>query len=351
MATSEQLILVDYYPYMTTHWAGTIRKNFAGFSAMHDAEELRKALGGKGTDKNAVMAILCHRSNAERQEIKEQYNTMFQRDLIKDLIDELKGNFEMFIVALMLTPEDYDASELHHAIGRIMTDKHVLIEILCTRTNAEIRKIRASYLRIFGVELEEAIAKGTSGAVKNLLIALIQAARDESWRVSNESSIETVRSICIEGEKNWGNPDSKFITMITTNNYAQLQQIFREYHTYTAHTIEESVGQAFSGDMLEAVTTIIRAVKNLPAYFAELLHKAMSGLGTSDRELIRIIVSRSEKDLHQIKQQFELLYKRPLQHWIEEDTSGDYKKALLCIVRGAEFLEGKAATEQVFRCH
>lgn len=52
-------------------------------------------------------------------------------------------------------------------------------------------------------------------------------------------------------------------------------------------------------------------------YFAELLYKAMKGLGTSDKQLIRIIVSRCEKDMIQIKEEFERAYKQPLELWIK----------------------------------
>lgn len=38
----------------------------------------------------------------------------------------------------------------------------------------------------------------------------------------------------------------------------------------------------------------VRCVKNRGEYFAELLYKAMKGLGTDDDQLIRVIITRSE---------------------------------------------------------
>jgi len=60
----------------------------------------------------------------------------------------------------------------------------------------------------------------------------------------------------------------------------------------------------------------------------------MQGAGTNDDTLIRVIVSRSEVDLVQIKQEFQRNHGQTLESWIQSDTSGDYLKMLLALVRG-----------------
>jgi len=57
----------------------------------------------------------------------------------------------------------------------------------------------------------------------------------------------------------------------------------------------------------------------------------MAGMGTNDKTLIRIIVSRSEIDLGDIKVAFENKYGKSLESWIKDDISGDYRDVLVAL--------------------
>lgn len=67
------------------------------------------------------------------------------QDLIKELKSELSGNLEECILALLEPSALYDAKSLRRAMKGAGTDEQALIEILCTRTNAEILAIKETY--------------------------------------------------------------------------------------------------------------------------------------------------------------------------------------------------------------
>lgn len=97
-------------------------------------------------------------------------------------------------------------------------------------------------------------------------------------------------------------------------------------------TIEKAIESEFSGDVRTGLLTIVQCVRSKSDYFAKTLHKSMKGLGTNDKQLIRVVVTRCEFDMGDIKNRFEDMYGKSLKSWIEGDTSGSYKKALLTLI-------------------
>lgn len=58
----------------------------------------------------------------------------------------------------------------------------------------------------------------------------------------------------------------------------------------------------------------------------------MKGAGTDDKTLIRIVITRAEVDMVQVKQEFQREFGKSLEEFIKDDTSGDYRKVLLALV-------------------
>lgn len=122
-----------------------------------------------------------------------------------------------------------------------------------------------------------------------------------------------------------------------TRSYQQLRLIFTQYENIAGHEIEKAIKREFSGAVETGFLAIgntkklfkrplvfhlrdfltVKCCKSKVDYFAERLHDSMAGMGTKDKTLIRIIVSRSEIDLGDVKEAFENKYGKSLESWIK----------------------------------
>jgi annexin A7/11 len=304
----------------------------AEFDANADAVALRKAMKGFGTDEQAIIDILTERSNGQRQLISEEFTREYGRDLVKDLKSELGGKFEDVIIGLMTPPIDYLCKQLNKAMVGIGTNESALIEVLCPRSNEEIKEIVAKYEELYDRPLAEHICSETTGDFRRLLTLIIVGVREPRGSVDLEAAVEQAQKLFNAGEAKWGTDEEVFNKIMSHASFEQLALIFEEYKKISGMTIEQSLKHELSGDLLEAMLAIVECVQSPPMYFATRLFKAMDGLGTDDTTLIRIIVSRCEIDLENIKREFERLYNKTLLSFVKSETSGDYKKALCKLI-------------------
>ncbi|XP_062599097.1 annexin A6-like [Saccostrea cucullata] len=302
------------------------------FNAESDAEALRKAMKGFGTDEQAIIDILGYRSNAQRLEIVQTYKTMFGKDLIKDLEGELSGGLKVLCRGLCMSPENFDAMCLNKAIKGLGTDEQVLVEVICTRSNEQIRKFKEAYKTLYGKNLEEHVSGDTSGHFKRLLIGLLQANRDESKEFDRNKAKQDAQAIYEAGEKKWGTDESRFNVILVSRSYAQLRATFQEYAKLANKDIEDTLKSEMSGDLLKGMLAVVRCIRGKASHFATELYKSMKGLGTDDDRLCRVIVSRCEVDMVQIKEEFQKQYKQTLAMFLADDISGDYKNLCFALI-------------------
>ncbi|XP_067936077.1 annexin-B12-like isoform X2 [Watersipora subatra] len=323
-----------------------------------DSEYLRKAMKGLGTDEDAIIHVITTRCNNQRQQLKEKYQTMYGRHLVEDLDSELSGDFREAVMACFVRPAQFDAWSIKEAIFGLGTDEQTLIEILMTRTNEQLHELKNAYSGVTSPNtpkqaalamLDEDICDDTSGDFKRLLRAAANGNRTMITREQLEKAVEEVmvngtptgtfqvnygklvnKQRCKEeakalfeaGEDRWGTDEETFIKIFSLRNYYELRAIWTDYVKISQRDILNSIDRE----------TSVKNIRCRPMYLAERLQQSMKGLGTNDKDLIRIIVSRSEIDMVQIKECFQELTKQSLWRWLKDDCSGDYRKLLQGLV-------------------
>lgn len=294
-----------------------------------DAQTLRNAMKGGGTDEETIIKIIGNRSCEERVKIISYYKSCYGRDLIEDLESELGGDFAKVALGMFLDPVEYDATELYKAMKGGGTDEDAIIEILASRNNDRLAAIKDKYKEKYGSELEDDIKSECSSDLCRLFVSILACNRDESTDVDDDKVKEDAETLYNAGEGQWGTDESEFNRIFTLRSPSHILALQKAYANLAGKTLQETIDSEFSGDIAELIKSIIHAQTDPTDYFASRIRKACKGWGTNDALLIRCLVSRDEVDMPEIKAKYKEKYDLDLLAEIEDETSGDFKKMLL----------------------
>ncbi|KAG7498704.1 annexin A1-like [Solea senegalensis] len=302
---------------------------YPNFSASHDASVLNSAIESKGVDEDVIIAVLVRRTNEQRQKIKAVYEASAGTRLVRDLESALRSDLEDITLALLMTPAQFDAYLIRKATKRLGTDEDVLVEVLASRTNQEIRDLKRAFKEEYDTDLESVIRDETKGDFTEALLAMLRADKDEITHVNMAQAKKDAETLFEAGEHPQGINVSTFIDILTKRSGPQLSKTFQMYASASDVSLPKALGMELRGDIEDCLIDIVKCAWNKSAFFAEKLHKAMKGYGTCEDTLIRVLVSRSEVDLKKIVEEYRAMYDISLQEDILHDTKGHYQKVLL----------------------
>ncbi|KAG8438926.1 hypothetical protein GDO86_005202 [Hymenochirus boettgeri] len=232
-----------------------------------------------GSDKEAILDLITSRSNHQRNQITQAYKSLYGK-----------------------------------GIG---TDEKCPHEILASRTNSRSMP--------YGRDLETDVVQDTSGHFRK-------------WDQRREDDVVSEELVEQDATKQkWGTDEAQFIYVLGSRSTSPSVR----YQEIAGKSIEDSIKGELSGDFQDLMLAVVKCIRSIRDYFATRLYKSMKGMGTADNTLIRIMVSRSEIDMMDIRESFRTKYQKSLYSMIKNDTSGEYKKALLKLCGGDDDTAGE----------
>lgn len=304
------------------------------FQAMSWAESrataLHGAMAGWGTSEDQLIRVVICSTMQERRLIREAYKAKYGKDLIKHIQSETSGNFKNILIAVLksIHPRiniDYegDCDRLKEAMDGIGTDEKAIIKIVAGKTPEQVEALKAKFAEKFGEDLyaridDETFDWGaglfTSGNFRQCMLGLL--------RRPIEALAFAVRD-CIVG---FGTDDTGLVTLLTHLSERKRRELVSMYAEIPrGGDLYGHIKGDTSGDYERALLAL---VKPPPYVWAEALHGAMAGLGTSDNLLINWMCISKER-MDEVRNAFQELYGQPLAQWIDGDCSGDYKDTLI----------------------
>jgi len=302
------------------------------FDPETDAKVLYKAMKGFGTDEDKIINVVAYRSSRQLMEVEKKFSTMYGDNLSSWLEKELKGNLEKVVLGRFFGPRGYQAMVLRHAMAGMGTDEKALVDVICTKDKHEMEMVRRAYGALYERDLIKDLEKECSGDFKRIMVSLAGAGR-ETKPVDEDLAKEDAKDLYDAGQGAWGTDEGTFNRIFASRSFPQLRATMKFYKKKTGEDMDDVIDKEMGGDLKDAFLTLVRYIKDPITYYSEVLYRSMKGMGTDDERLIRTVLSRCEIDLGAIKERYEKLHQKTLDKAIKKETSGDYEKIMLALVR------------------
>ncbi|WVQ75133.1 hypothetical protein IAR50_004742 [Cryptococcus sp. DSM 104548] len=309
----------------------------AGYNAQFDAERIRKATKGFGTDEKTIIDTLAPLDAFQMEVLSRTYEQTVGRPLKTTLEKELSGWLEYVLVLISCGPLAGDVHLLHRACKGAGTHEDLLNEILLGRSNQEMFMLKELYQRTHHKELAQVVRGELSMKTERLFNMALSGQRDESPYLDNNRVQQDVQTLYRAGPGKIGTDEIAICGILSSRSPAHLRAIAQAFPMAHRTQLSQMINSEFSGHMRDALYYIARGAEmdgDGVVRDAELLQAAMAGMGTKDERLCYRLARAhwNRPRFNAIKSQYQGLYNKSLRRAVEGETTGKYEKALVAII-------------------
>ncbi|KAK7458714.1 hypothetical protein VKT23_009713 [Stygiomarasmius scandens] len=329
-----------------------------GYDANAEAEKIRKVTKGFGTDEDTVISAIAPLSALQVAALGAAFKASVGETLTDKLGYETSGWFKVALRGITLGPLAYDVELLNEAIKGAGTDEQLLTELVVDRTPEDIQLLKAAYRERYGKDLENEVQGEFSGKTKRLFTMTLSSNRPPDNAPVDHALVEKdVKTLYDAGQGKIGTDEIAFCDVLVNRSRPHLGVLCEAYEK-KYKKLSKVIKSEFSGQLRDTLLYIVDGAKapkdkskkdhkghKEPANAetwgimrdVKLLEKSMKGAGTKDKELVRRIVRFhwSQTRFRVIKHTYESKYGKTLEDRVKGETSGDYRKLLLAVIRAS----------------
>lgn len=307
-----------------------------------DAQALRKAMKGFGTDEATLIEVLHNKGPLQIEVLRQAFSDTFKRKLLADVESETSSYFREGLAAIIRGPLIQDCHLLYSAMDGIGTKEKYLTEVLMGRSNADINAIKSMYQRRYKRSLAGDLKGDLSMKTEDHFLMVLEANRnEESAPVIPRDVDRDVAAIWNATEAIRGHDAKTVCEIFTKRSDAQLRAINHTYQQQHGKPLEWVIKKKFSGHMEDALLFQLRTASDKAMRDANLMEDSMKGFGTKDKLLVARVVRChwDPKHMDQVKGAYQHAYGRSLASRISADTSGYYEKLMVKCVECSNLVQ------------
>ena len=283
----------------------------------------------KKIDEETIVSILSTTSNLDRQIIRLFYKKKFPNLIQKDIQTQLSGDFGKLVLNLFDLPYEYDARELHRSLTSFKKDEKAIIEIIITRPRSHLILVQKIYKKFYNVSLKNDILNLSDKTFSEFLITILASNRPSGLTIKPNDAYNIAKDIIKNGIKQYGKNVNLFKQVFVDRSREDLIMISRAFYDLYKKNLYDVIDNEISGANKKLIKDILFGLITPAQWFAKKAYKAMKGAGTDEKTLNRVIVSRAEIDMDDIRDYYFRDRNTDLRNDIDGDCSGAYGKLLM----------------------
>lgn len=300
--------------------------------ARKDADALRGAMKGFGTNEATLINILSKPDPLQMALLRNTYTTHIRRNLEKDITSETSSYFKEGLLAIVRGPLMQDVHDVHKAIKGMGTKEVLLNDVLLGRSNADMRAIKQAYQEEYHHTME-ADVKGDLSMKTERLFGMVMAATraEESAPIIPQELDRDITEIHRATDGRVGTDQMEVCSIICSRSDGQLRAIAQQFHQKYHIQLEKIIEKEFSGHMQSALLLMVGRATDRAMADAVQLEEAMAGMGTKDALLVERVVKVHWNKMHmdQVKRAYAHRYKKDLISRVRGEVRGDYEKLMI----------------------
>jgi len=305
------------------------------YIAKLDAEAVKEATAGWGTNDRKLIVSLCSRTKSQLRRTAAKYRELYDEDLREAVQSETSGHYGE-LVGLALAPRDvFFADIIDKACGGMGCSETTLIELFIMSKNEDIAAGKEKWEGRSDASLIDYLDEELTSEYKHLqalIFKLLKGERDESGEVDEAKGAEQVAALHKECDKGMFSDFKEQVAIEIIGGNCPEQNAFvadlyeKEHDKSLATALERSPKK-------QLVAMLQGMLLSRPAFVAYRLHEAMKGWGTEDQVLVRLLAGIDGGDMAECVQTFESKYGTPLAAALKDELSGNFRRAALMWVR------------------
>jgi annexin D len=261
--------------------------------------------------------------------------------LIDMVLERPESPMRLCTLAMLIEPIELYARDFHEILVikrthqvNVDLSRHC-VEILLTLMNNETEKFRDVYQQLFGSAIETDIENvyGHESIVSKLFVQLLQGKRNSDADYSATLAKSIARKLYEAGEGTPGIDYDTFISIFTSDGFAQLSAIFDVYEDKYDRPIQEAIEREFQGQRESTCfQDIVDYTRSPSIYYAKILQQAFNETPIDYRTLIRVFIGHDEKDLCEIRLEYSKLFEQTLDQTIHQRVDMTEIKRLFIMI-------------------